>query len=170
MPKFTPDAIILFSHGSLLCGSGQALEDHAARLRLRGTAPMVEVGYLNYSEPLFADTVARCVQLGACRISVAPYFLVPGYFVRVDLPKCIEAARGIYPDVHFTVAPPLGFDERLAAAIIDSASCAQGPEHWRADLGTASLYCRPDSRCPLYGTPGCPKAPRGDVRREGAER
>ena len=153
------DAIILFSHGSLLCGSGLALNVQAARLRERCLAPIVEIGYLNYCDPPFADTVERCVAKGATRIVVTPYFLVPGYFVKVDLPRCVEAARLAFPDTAFVVAEPIGFDERLADALIASAHCAGGTEHWRDDLKVAARYCRPDSRCPLFATPQCPKHP-----------
>ncbi len=153
------DAIILFSHGSLLCGSGQALELHAARLRARALAPIVEIGYLNYCEPLFSDAVARCVSAGATRIVVTPYFLAPGYFVKVDLPKCIESARQAFPKVAFIVAEPSGFDERLAEALIASAQCAEDSAFWRGDLETAAQFCRPSPQCPLYGASGCPKQP-----------
>lgn len=151
--------VILFSHGSVLCGSGEALKGHAARLVQRGIAPIVEIGYLNYSEPTFGDAVTRCAEAGATRIIVAPYFLVPGYFVNVALPKCVDAARLKYPQLAFVVADPIGFDERLADALVDSASRAGGPDQWRRDLKGASQYCRPDPRCPLFGTPDCPKQP-----------
>lgn len=136
---------------------------HAARLRERGIAPIIEIGYLNYSEPPFAETVARCVAAGATRIVVTPYFLVPGYFVKVDLPKCVDAARQAVPHITFIVAEPIGFDERLADALLASAQCADGSEHWRGDLETAAHHCRPDPRCPLYGTPNCPKQPEPPV-------
>ena len=153
-----PDAIILFSHGSLLCGSGLALEAHAHRLRMIGVAPQVEIGYLNYCEPPFTEAVVRSVAAGARRIVVAPYFLVPGYFVKVDLPKCIEAAQSQFPGVAFVVAEPIGFDERLADALLASAAAAEGPERWRDDLTSAASHCRPDPGCPLFGSPQCPKA------------
>jgi sirohydrochlorin ferrochelatase len=153
------DAIVLFSHGSLLCGSGEALREHATRLLERGVAPIVEVGYLNYSEPSFADSVARCVAAGASRVIVTPYFLVPGYFVQIDLPKCVEAASAAHPGIDIVVADPIGYDERLADALILSARVAAGPDHWRDDLKCAAAHCRPDPRCPLYGTPDCPKQP-----------
>src|SRR5436190_543250 len=124
------DAVILFSHGSVLCGAGEALNAHAARLRGDGIAPMVAVGYLNYSEPLFAETVAQCAAAGATRILVAPYFLIPGYFVKVDLPKAIEAVQADYPALEFVLAPPLGFDEVLADALIESAQEAREPAFW----------------------------------------
>lgn len=132
---------------------------HADRLRARGLAPIVEIGYLNYCEPLFAETVERCVAAGATRIVVTPYFLVPGYFVKVDLPRCVETARQAFPQVTFVVAEPIGFDERLADALLASADCAQGPEAWRGDLQTAAQFCRPSPQCPLYGTLNCPKQP-----------
>jgi sirohydrochlorin cobaltochelatase len=115
------DAVILFAHGSLLGGAGEALQAHAERLRARGVAPCVEVGYLNYSEPPFADAVAKCVAAGADRILVTPYFLVPGKFVKVDLPQAVAAVRADYPQVQFVIAEAIGFDEALADVLIASA-------------------------------------------------
>ena len=162
------DAIILFSHGSLLCGAGEALKAQAARLRERGLAPVVEIGYLNYSEPPFADTVARVAEQGATRIVVAPYFLVPGKFVKVDLPRAVQAAQSLYPDVEFVVADAIGYDPRLAGALLDSAHTPFGPERWREDLRRAAQYCRVNPGCPLYDTAACPRN-EGIKNREGGE-
>src|SRR5579871_1032319 len=142
------DAVILFSHGSLLCGSGEALLAHAARLRERGVAPIVAVGYLNYSEPPFTETVAAVVREGATRVLVTPYFLVPGKFVRTDLPQAVEAARITHPGVEFVVAEAIGYDERLADALIESALAAGGPSTWRDDLKRASDHCQANPLCP----------------------
>jgi len=153
------DAVILFSHGSVLCGSGEALNQHAARLRAQGVAPVVEVGYLNYSEPPFAQAVAACAARGATRILVAPYFLVPGKFVKVDLPEAVQAARAQFPQIEFVIAEAIGFDDALADALIASARDARGPEHWRDDLLRAARSCRANPQCPLFGTPNCPRQP-----------
>lgn len=153
------DAVILFSHGSLLCGAGEALKVQAERLRERGLAPVVEVGYLNYSEPSFADTVESVVRQGATRILVTPYFLIPGKFVKVDLPRAVAAAQATHPDVTFVVADAIGFDPRLADALIDSARQSFGPARWREDLARATRHCRPNVNCPLYDTPLCPLHP-----------
>jgi sirohydrochlorin cobaltochelatase len=149
------DAIILFSHGSLLCGSGDALALHAERLRSEGVAPIVEIGYLNYCEPAFSNAVDRCASGGAERMVVTPYFLAPGYFVNVDLPKCVRAARQAHPQLEFVIAEPIGYDARLADAIVSSANESAPHEHWRDDLWAASKHCRRDARCPLYGSPNC---------------
>lgn len=153
------DALILFSHGSLLCGAGEAVDAHAARLRDLGEYGFVGVGYLNYSAPLFAETVERAVAAGATRIVVTPYFLVSGYFITTSLPKVLEPVRAAHPSVEFVVADALGYDVRLADALLESALGAKTAEHWREPLQRASHACLPRSDCPLYGTSACPKVP-----------
>jgi sirohydrochlorin cobaltochelatase len=151
-----PNAVILFSHGSVLCGAGEALKHHAGRLRDLELAPIVEIGYLNYSEPLFADTVDRCVSQGTTSFTVAPYFLAPGYFVEVELPKCLDSARRRHPDVHFIAAETIGFDERLADAVIEAAKQPLNRVQWRDDLIEAPRHCVANRACPLYGSDPCP--------------
>ncbi len=150
------EAIILFSHGSLLCGSGEALKQHANRLQAQGTAPFVTVGYLNYSEPRFIESVAECVKHGATEILVAPYFLISGYFIKVDLPRCLAEAQEKFPTIKFRVGEALGYDTRLAEALLNSAAHARTSETWRDDLAFAAHFCRDNPDCPLYPTDSCP--------------
>ncbi len=157
------DALILFAHGSLLCGAGEALDAHAARLRARGNWPLVRVGYMNYSEPTFAEAVAECRAAGATRIVVLPFFLVPGYFVRKTLPEHVAQAQTDHPDLTFTVAEAIGFDARLADAVINAANEPLGPGEWRDDLTAAARHCRARPDCPLYATPNCPRVPAPDT-------
>ena len=157
------DALILFSHGSLLCGAGEALDAHAERLRQTGDWPIVGVGYMNYSEPTFAQAVANAVSQGATRIVVLPFFLVPGFFVTQTLPKQLDAVKLTYPSLEFVVADALGFDTGLADALIASALDPLGPGHWRDDLQAAARGCRARPDCPLYATPNCPRVPALDT-------
>lgn len=150
------EAIILFSHGSLLCGAGENLRALAERMRRRGDAPLVEVGYLNYSEPAFEDAFARCVAAGARRITIAPYFLVAGKFVKVDLPRKVAAIRRQFPEVDVRVADAMRFHPGLADALLACAERVAPPSEWRKTLQTAAAFCRANPRCPLYGSPACP--------------
>lgn len=159
MEKGSDHALVLFSHGSLLCGAGEAVDAHAKRLEARGPWQTVRVGYLNYSEPLFAETVARLAAQGVRHITVLPYFLIPGYFVQKSLPETLAPVQAAYPDITFAVAPAIGFDTHLADALLESAQNARTREHWREPLARASHHCRPNPECPLYGTPACPKVP-----------
>jgi len=158
------DAVILFSHGSLLCGAGEALDAHAERIRQLGKWPLVTVGYMNYSEPSFLDAVKKCYDNGVNSIIVVPFFLIPGYFVRKSLPELIAEAQTAHPELSFKIARALGFDVRLADAILESAANPLGPEDWRGDLASAARGCRANPECPLYGTPNCPRVPALDLQ------
>ncbi len=149
------DAIILFSHGSLLCGAGETLSALAARMRERGAAAMVEVGYLNYSEPRFESVFAACVAAGATRVVIAPYFLVAGKFVQVDLPRKVAAVCKRYPDVDVRVAEAMRFHPLLADALLACAGRAVSVGEWRERLNPASRHCRARPECPLFGSAGC---------------
>ena len=128
----------------------------AAFMRERGDAPIVEPGYLNYSLPPFAEAVESCVQQGARRIVVAPYFLVAGKFVQVDLKPKIEAAREKFPDVQFHLAGAMTSHPALANAIIECAQRAALPAQWRDIWNTAPRFCQSNPQCPLYDTLKCP--------------
>jgi sirohydrochlorin ferrochelatase len=157
------NALILFSHGSLLCGAGEALDAHAARLRRGGGWDTVSVGYLNYSEPTFAQAVADCAASGATDVLVLPFFLVPGFFVTKSLPEQLAVARAAHPGLTFTVADAIGFDSGLADALIASAQSPLPPTAWRDDLAAAARGCRARPDCPLYATPNCPRVPAPDT-------
>jgi sirohydrochlorin ferrochelatase len=149
------DGLILFSHGSVLCGAGENLKVHAALLRGRHEYAVVEIGYMNYSKPAFETAVERCAEAGVSRIVVVPYFLVPGKFVKVDLPKHINAVREKWPALKFVVCEAIGYDERLADALLELARHPKASDAWREDLETASHFCERNPTCPLYGTLRC---------------
>jgi sirohydrochlorin cobaltochelatase len=143
-------AVILFSHGSLLCGAGEQLEAHAERLRETREYSRVEAGYLTYSSPSFSEAVGKCATAGATKILIAPYFLVPGYFVQVGLPKVLAPAKQRFSEIEFQIAPVLGDHPLLAQAVIHCARRAATSENWRAILHCAPQFCESDVECPLF--------------------
>lgn len=151
-----PTALILFSHGSLLCGAGETLKQHARRLRERGPYVAVEIGYLNYSAPPFEEAVERCLAAGAARLIIVPYFLVPGKFVQIDLPPRVAAARLAHPKTEFILARAIGYAEAMADAVLQVSASARPPERWRDDLHSAFQFCEAREDCPLFGTALCP--------------
>ena len=150
------NALLLFSHGSVLCGSERTLDALAERLRKENAAPIIEVGYLNYSSPLFEESFNRCIEQGATEITIVPYFLVAGKFVVVDLPREIEKQRALFPHVKVRVADAMRFHPKLADAIISCARNEQAPAAWRDVLQLAPESCRASQACPLFGTAKCP--------------
>lgn len=151
------DAIILFSHGSTLCGAGETLKGLARQMQARGDAAIVRVGFLNFSDPRFGATFDECVALGATRIIIVPYFLVAGYFVKVELPKVLDPAQAKHPAVQVLVAEAMRDHSSLEEALLSCAARAAPPARWRDLLATAPAFCRASAQCPLFDTPRCPR-------------
>jgi sirohydrochlorin cobaltochelatase len=149
------DAIVLFSHGSVLCGAERNLIEMAARLRERGEAAIVEAGFLNYTAPEFLEAVDACAAQGATRIVIAPYFLVAGKFVVSELPARVAEAKERHPSIEFVTADVIGFHPLLADAILASAAFARAPQAWREEARHATEWCRQHPKCPLYKTEVC---------------
>jgi len=149
-----PQSIILFSHGSVLCGAGESLLAMARQLEELAQCP-VGVGYLNYSEPLFDDAVAMAVADGADEIIVLPYFLVAGYFVQQQLPPLIDAMQQRYPQVRFRVGEPLRAHALMPDIVLACAARTKTMKEWRALWQVAPEYCRDDGACPLYHSSLC---------------
>ena len=147
---------LLFSHGSLLCGSEQTILRHCRELEAATNWERVRPGFMNYSEPTFEAAVAEFAADGFEKIIIAPYFLVPGKFVRVDLPQRVEAAVKAYPHLVFEVAKPLGADLRLVIAIGNHAYKSLPSSAWRRPLEEIRAHCRNRTDCPLYDPSICP--------------
>lgn len=118
-------AVLIVGHGSLRPGSGASMIRLAARAQSAGIAPICQAAFLNYSRPTVREGVERCVALGASEIVVAPYFLVPGYFVRHTLPRQIAACRAELPGMAFLQADALGDHPALAQLTLQRAAEAE---------------------------------------------
>lgn len=86
----------------------------AARLRERGLAPHATAGFLNFSEPRIDESVARCIESGAERIVIVPYFLVDGKYVRVDVRRTLQRLRAAHPTTAIVSTAHLGDHALLA--------------------------------------------------------
>ena len=149
-------ALVLFSHGSLLCGAKRTLFEHAERLKSSGEWQWVEVGFLNFSSPRFEDAISRVAESGAKKVVVVPFFLVAGKFVREDLPSQVALAREKWPELEFHIAEPLGYNEEIIDAVIDLAHCAQTIDSWEAkEVSYITAFCEERPDCPLYGSAYC---------------
>ncbi len=101
-------AAVLVGHGSLQSDSGRAMLQVAELLREQRVAPVVEAGFLNYSQPTLADAVANAVTQAATSIIVQPYFLIEGHYVRQDLREAVRTLASTYRNVRFTIGDVLG--------------------------------------------------------------
>lgn len=101
-------ATILVGHGSLLADSGKAMMQIADRLRQQQVTALVEAGFLNFSQPAFAEAVDRVAIQGAHMVVVQPYFLIAGYYVVHELTALVHSVAARYPQLSFVVADVFG--------------------------------------------------------------
>ena len=101
-------AIIIVDHGSRRDESNQMLEAFAAEYAQRHADVIVEPAHMELAEPSIATAFDRCVDRGATRVAVAPYFLAPGRHWNEDIPRLAAEAAARHTGVEFLVTAPIG--------------------------------------------------------------
>src|SRR5512133_2547993 len=112
-------AIILVDHGSRLAESNVLLEQVAATFceNFKSEFPIVEPAHMEIAEPSIATAYARCVQRGAQRIVVCPYFLGPGKHWTRDIPRLAADAQKHHPHTTYHITATLGLDDLMLQLI-----------------------------------------------------
>lgn len=90
------------------------------------TGDCVKIAYLQFVEPDLMSTIKECVNGGAERLIIHPFFLSSGLHVTKDIPEIIAEARSIYPNVDFYYSEPLGVHEKLVEIILDRVNSISG--------------------------------------------
>jgi sirohydrochlorin cobaltochelatase len=94
-------SIVLVGHGSRDPEATTEFCRVVAGLAALDPERVVECGYLEFSQPVIADAIARCVERGARDIIVLPAMLMAGGHVKNDIPSEIHDAEARFPDVTF---------------------------------------------------------------------
>src|SRR5947207_3136659 len=107
--------IVIVDHGSRRAESNRMLEEVAALFaaRFREKYDIVEPAHMELAEPSIASAYARCVERGASRVVVCPFFLGPGKHWTSDIPRLTAEAAANFPGTKFHVSPPLGMDDLI---------------------------------------------------------
>src|SRR5689334_4503391 len=107
--------IIIVDHGSTRAESNRMLEEVAALFadRFRARYGIVEPAHMELAEPSIASAYARCVERGAERVVVCPFFLGPGKHWTQDIPRLTAAAAAKFPGTRYHVAQTLGIDDLI---------------------------------------------------------
>lgn len=105
--------VILVDHGSKFQAANDMLVDAAADFSAATGVAIVEVAHMEIAGPTLAQAYARCVDRGANRVVVVPYFLAPGRHSTSDIPRMSAEAAEPFPEVTYYIAQPLGVDRRI---------------------------------------------------------
>ena len=110
--------IILVDHGSRFQAANDMLDEVAAMVRRVSGNKIVRPAHMEIASPSIAEAFDACVQQGATRVAVHPYFLSPGKHSTTDIPRMVEQAAARHPGIAFHVTPPLGLDDKIAEVIM----------------------------------------------------
>jgi len=107
--------IIIVDHGSRRVESNQLLEEVSAAFARRFAEKfgIVEPAHMELAEPSIGSAYARCVERGATRVVVVPFFLGPGKHWTQDIPRLTADAAARFPGTTYHVSPTLGIDDLI---------------------------------------------------------
>jgi sirohydrochlorin ferrochelatase len=106
-------ALLLIAHGSRNPEANADLHYVAEEMRRRGPYSVVEASFLELVEPDILAAGRKCVERGADRVILLPYFLAAGVHARQDLEEFRATLAGKHPGARFLLAEPLGPHELL---------------------------------------------------------
>lgn len=116
LPKET--GVILVDHGSTRTEANDMLDQVVQIFREESGATIVEPAHMELAPPTIADAYQKCIDQGANRIVIHPYFLSPGRHSTTDIPHMAEEAAATHPGVPFVVTDALGLDPKLGQIIL----------------------------------------------------
>ena len=107
--------IIIVDHGSRREESNKMLEQVAELFHQRFAAryQIVEPAHMELAEPSIITAYAKCVERGAERVIVCPFFLGPGKHWTQDIPRLTAEAAAPFPLTKYHVSPTLGIDDLI---------------------------------------------------------
>ena len=117
-PAASDTGVILVDHGSTFDGANRMLLEVVQGFREATGTAIVEPAHMELAEPTIAQAFARCVEQGAKRVVVHPYFLSPGRHSTSDIPRLATEAAKNHPGVELAITEPLGVDTRISEVIL----------------------------------------------------
>ncbi|CAN1853316.1 Sirohydrochlorin ferrochelatase, chloroplastic [Linum perenne] len=114
------DGVIIVDHGSRRKESNLMLNEFVTMFKDKTGYPIVEPAHMELAEPSIKDAFGMCVQKGAKRVVVSPFFLFPGRHWHQDIPSLTAEAAKEHPGVSYLITAPLGLHELLVVCSLAS--------------------------------------------------
>ena len=132
--------IIIVDHGSRREESNAMLERVAELFaqRFKDRYSIVEPAHMELAEPSIGSAYARCVERGAQRVVVCPFFLGPGKHWTQDIPRLTVEAAARFPGTTHHVTPTLGIDD-LILDLLDKRAQECAANRYLCDLCKGTL-------------------------------
>ncbi|XP_057539600.1 sirohydrochlorin ferrochelatase, chloroplastic isoform X2 [Amaranthus tricolor] len=117
------DGVIIVDHGSRRKESNLLLNEFVLMFKSKTGYPIVEPAHMELAEPSIKDAFSLCVQQGAKRVIISPFFLFPGRHWHQDIPSLADAAALEHPGISYLVTAPLGLHEKLVNRLLLESCC-----------------------------------------------
>lgn len=115
----TATAVLLIAHGSRRAEANADLVRLAEAVSERGQYGIVRIAYLELAEPTISQGARACVESGARDVLLLPYFLSAGEHAAGDLERHRRELAEEFPEVGFTLCPPLGLHPLIVEIVLD---------------------------------------------------
>ncbi|MEQ9454339.1 MAG: CbiX/SirB N-terminal domain-containing protein [Phycisphaeraceae bacterium] len=109
--------IVIVDHGSRRAASNEMLERFVGAFAPEAGFEIVEPAHMELAEPSIGTAFDRCVERGATKVLICPYFLLPGKHWDQDIPELAAEAAGRHPGVPFVVTAPIGLHPMMKQVI-----------------------------------------------------
>lgn len=113
------DGVIIVDHGSRRKESNLMLNEFVTMFRDKTGYLIVEPAHMELAEPSITNAFSSCVQQGANRVIVSPFFLFPGRHWHQDIPSLTAEAAKEHPGVSYVITAPLGLHGLLVDVVND---------------------------------------------------
>jgi sirohydrochlorin ferrochelatase len=143
--------VILVDHGSRRDESNAMLLDVVREFQAATGFAIVEPAHMELAEPSIGAAFARCIERGATKIVVFPYFLLPGRHWNEDIPHLAAAAARQHPGIRYLVTAPFGLHPLMSEIMRQRIEHCLA--HTRGDADACEL-CAGTDRCQLRGDAG----------------
>lgn len=120
------------------------LNEIAELYRQQSPNTIVEPAHMELAEPTIAQAFDRCVEQGAKKVIVQPFFLFPGRHWYCDIPDLVMVAARKHPKVSYLVTAPLGAHSQLVEVLQNRMrDCVRAAE----DASHSCSFCDDQRRC-----------------------
>ncbi|AEE32521.1 sirohydrochlorin ferrochelatase B [Arabidopsis thaliana] len=143
------DGIIIVDHGSRRRESNLMLEEFVKMFKEKTGYPIVEPAHMELAEPSIKDAFSLCVQQGAKRVVVSPFFLFPGRHWHTDIPSLTADAAKEFSGISYLITAPLGPHNLLLDVVNDRIQHCLSHVEGDAD---ECLVCAGTNKCKLYNS------------------
>ncbi|KAL1192603.1 Sirohydrochlorin ferrochelatase [Cardamine amara subsp. amara] len=143
------DGIIIVDHGSRRLESNLMLNEFVKMFKDKTRYLIVEPAHMELAEPSIKDAFSLCVQQGAKRVVVSPFFLFPGRHWHKDIPSLTADAAKEFSGISYLITAPLGLHDLLMDVVNDRIQHCLSHVEGDADECTV---CAGTNKCRLYNS------------------